>query len=187
MYMLDENFEQLDFTVKPLQKGDYEDCSFIRCNLSNAVLNEIHFTECCFIDCDLSSASLMHTTFNDVKFKGCKMLGLQFNECNEHLFTITIEDGVLNHSSFYKRKLKKMQFINCTLHEVDFAEADLSNAVFNGCDLKGSIFDNSVLEKADFRKAYNYCIDPLTNKIKKARFSVPAVTGLLYKYDIDIS
>ena len=49
-----------------------------------------------------------------------------------------------------------------------------------------AIFENTILEKADFRTAYNYAIDPEINKIKRARFSSFGVAGLLQKYDIDI-
>jgi fluoroquinolone resistance protein len=49
-----------------------------------------------------------------------------------------------------------------------------------------SVFDRTNLEKADFRSAGNYSIDPTTNKIKKARFSLDGVAGLLDKYDIEI-
>jgi hypothetical protein len=48
------------------------------------------------------------------------------------------------------------------------------------------MFENSILEKVDFRSSFNYIIDPETNRIKKARFSLPGVTGLLAKYDIEI-
>ncbi len=186
-YKLDETFEQVDFNGIVFPKGDYEGCSFIKCNIANADLSNINFTECRFINCDVSSAKLLNTTLNDVQFQGCKMLGLHFDGCNEFVFSIRMEECVLNLSSFYKRKMKKMLFKKCSMHEVDLTETDLSAAVFEDCDLKGAIFENTILEKADLRRAINYTIDPLTNKIKKARFSVPAVTGLLYKHDIDIS
>ena len=77
-------------------------------------------------------------------------------------------------------------FKNSILHEVDLAEADLSNAVFDNCDLKGTMFDNTIIEHADFRTAYNYSIDPAKNKIKKAKFSMAGLIGLMDKYDIVI-
>ena len=92
----------------------------------------------------------------------------------------------MNLASFYKRKLKKTKFLNCSLQEVDFVEADLGAAIFDNCDMAGAIFDNTILEKADFRTSYNYAIDPELNKIKKAKFSMPGVLGLLLKYDIEI-
>jgi uncharacterized protein YjbI with pentapeptide repeats len=72
------------------------------------------------------------------------------------------------------------------LHETDFAECDLTNGVFDNCDLSGALFDHTNLEKADFRTAFNYSVDPENNRIKKAKFSLPGVTGLLHKYDIEI-
>jgi uncharacterized protein YjbI with pentapeptide repeats len=85
------------------------------------------------------------------------------------------------------RKLKGTVFTNCVLSEIDFTESDLRDAVFKDCDLSGSIFDNTDLQKADFRTSFNYSIDPDRNRIKKAKFSLPAVVGLLNKYDIVIS
>jgi uncharacterized protein YjbI with pentapeptide repeats len=79
-----------------------------------------------------------------------------------------------------------MNFKQCIIHEVDFTDADLCNAVFANCDLMSSTFMNTNLEKANFSTAKNYSINPQLNKIKKARFSVPEITGLLHQYDIVI-
>ena len=83
-------------------------------------------------------------------------------------------------------KIKKTKFINCGLQEVDFTGADLTGGIFNTCDLAGATFDKTQLEKADLRTAYNYSINPELNKIKKAKFSLPGIAGLLDKYDIEI-
>jgi uncharacterized protein YjbI with pentapeptide repeats len=72
------------------------------------------------------------------------------------------------------------------LHEIDFTETNLSVAVFDHCDLSGSIFDGTKLEKADLRSAYNYSIDPERNRLKKAKFSWPGLTGLLNKHGLII-
>ena len=50
----------------------------------------------------------------------------------------------------------------------------------------GAKFENSILEKADLRTSRNYLIDPELNKIKKAKFSIHGIAGLLAKYDIEI-
>ena len=86
----------------------------------------------------------------------------------------------------FKVKLKRTKFRNCSLHEVEFAEADLSGSVFSDCDLNGAMFENTVLEKVDFRTSGNYSIDPDLNRIKKAKFSMPGIVGLLDKYDINV-
>jgi uncharacterized protein YjbI with pentapeptide repeats len=59
-------------------------------------------------------------------------------------------------------------------------------AVFKNCDLLNTSFMQTNLEKADFRTAINYSFDPELNKIKKAKFSLDGLPGLLMKYNIDI-
>jgi uncharacterized protein YjbI with pentapeptide repeats len=102
------------------------------------------------------------------------------------LLSFSFEDCILNFSSFYKLKLKNAQFKSCKLHDVEFIEAELPQANFDQCDLQGATFENTKLEGADFRTAYNYSIDPEMNRIAKAKFSLPDVVGLLYKYNIVI-
>jgi fluoroquinolone resistance protein len=114
------------------------------------------------------------------------MLGLRFDNCNDFGLAFSFNNCKLDHSSFYKLKLKKTDFKSSQLHEVDFSECDLTNAVLDHCDLLNATFDRTILEKADFRTAYNYSIDPDNNKLKKARFSQSGLAGLLHKYDIDI-
>jgi hypothetical protein len=46
-------------------------------------------------------------------------------------------------------------------------------------------FENTIIEKVDFRTSYNYSIDLEINKVKKAKFSLTGVVGLLDKYDIE--
>jgi uncharacterized protein YjbI with pentapeptide repeats len=83
-------------------------------------------------------------------------------------------------------RLKKTSFVKCSLKESSFAEADLTEANFSEADLLSAAFDRTNLEKADFRDALNYSIDPENNRMKKAKFSADGIAGLLDKYQIDI-
>jgi fluoroquinolone resistance protein len=71
------------------------------------------------------------------------------------------------------------------LIEIDLTESDLTSAVFDNCDLKAT-FDHTILEKADLRNSYNCTFDPENNRIKKAKFSLEGLAGLLGKYDIEV-
>jgi fluoroquinolone resistance protein len=114
------------------------------------------------------------------------MLGLHFESCNPLGFSVSFDRCMLHHASFYRLHLKKTLFKHSTLQEVDFTACDLSGSVFDSCDLAGAVFDNTVLEKSDFRTSFHYSIDPGSNRIKKARFSLSGVSGLLHRYDIEI-
>src|SRR5690606_3241242 len=182
LYIQDETFDR----NQTLTKGEYENCIFNGCNLADKNLSEFKFTDCSFNSCNLSLAKLNNTSFCNVKFKDCKMLGLQFDTCNAFGFSVSFEDCQLNYASFFKTKIKKTIFKNSQLQETDFVEADLTSAVFDNCNLMQAVFDSTILEKADFRTAYNYSINPETNRIKKTRFSIEGIPGLLHTYDIDI-
>ena len=186
-YIEDQNFDKVDFTREVLVFGEYEHCHFSYCDFSNVELSGIGFMECSFVGCNLSLVKLGSVGFRDVRFKDCKMLGLYFDHCNPFGFSVSFEGCVLTHSSFYQMKLKKIVFKGSKLEEVDFTECDLSGAIFLDCDLVGATFEQTILEKADFRSAYNYSIDPTLNRIKKAKFSLVGVRGLLDKFGIEIS
>lgn len=185
-YIEEKTFDGVDFTETALERGEYENCLFRNCSFSGVNLSELHFVECKFVDCDMSMAKLTGTALRTIFFKGCKLLGLHFEDCNEFLFAVEFENCLLNHSSFFKLKMKKTIFRQSDLQHTDFTEADLTNAVFDKCNLYKAQFDRSILERTDFTTAENYSIDPVANKIKKAKFSIPGVIGLLDRYDIEI-
>jgi uncharacterized protein YjbI with pentapeptide repeats len=101
-------------------------------------------------------------------------LEVSFTSCN------------LSHASFYKLSIKRARFIQCELQEVDFTEADLTESNFQGADLHGAIFENSNLEKADFSSARHFQIDPRNNKVKKAKFTLDGLPGLLTQFQLEI-
>lgn len=185
-YIEGKTFNGTDFSVDTPVKGTYESCNFKNCNLANTDLSDLNFIDCTFEHCDLSIAKIHNTAFRGIAFKHCKLLGLHFENANSLLFEVQFDTCQLNLSSFYQRSLKNTLFKGCSLHEVDFTEADLSNACFDNCDLSGAIFEQTNLEKADFRTAYHYSIHPEVNKIKKAKFSMVGIIGLLEKYDIEV-
>lgn len=179
-------FERIDYSGKKMQQQEFENSIFENCNFSDSDISNISFTDCEFVNCNFSNSKIRNTSFKDVKFRKCKLLGLNFFECNNFLLLLDFEDCYVNLSSFYKLKLRNIRFKNSILHEVDFTETDLTGAKFDNSDLQRTSFVNSILEKADFRTAFNYSIDPERNRIKKAKFSVPGVLGLLDKYAIEI-
>ena len=185
-FIQDQNFDKLDYTQEPLAKGEYENSTFTNCNFEETNLNDIKFISCDFHDCNWSLAQLNGTVLREVKFRDCKMLGLQFETCNDFGLSFSFENCQLNHSTFFQMNIKKTIFRNCQLREIDFSESNLTNVVFDNCDLAQAIFINTVLDKADFRTAYNYSIDPESNRLKKAKFSILGISGLLDKYDIVI-
>ena len=179
-------FERIDFSNQKFLCDVYENCQFSNCNFYSSNLVDVTFRECRFDDCDFSLASMKNTALSDIQFVGCKLVGVQFEECNPFLFSVSFVSCVLKLAIFNKVKLKKTRFENCNLQETDFTEADLTASILDNCDLQRAVFLRTILEKADFRTAFQYSIDPEANRITKARFSRMGLEGLLDKYRIEI-
>ena len=186
VFFEDKIFDKINYTQQPFPKGEYENCTFSTCYFSNADLSNVKFITCKFEHCNLSMALLGNTAFKEVTFSNSKMLGLRFDHCSTMAFEISVENCTLNHSSFFKMKLKNTVFKSSNLEEADFTECDLTSAMFDNCNLLKAIFNKTILEKTNFTTSYNYSLDPEMNRIKKAKFSLNGVAGLLTKYNIEI-
>ena len=180
----DQTFDKQDFTQIQLPHAEYDHCIFNNCNFGDQNLSEFKFVDCEFNYCNLSLVKLSDTALRDVKFKECKMLGLRFEDANQFGLSLSFDTCQLNHSSFYGTTLKKTLFKNCQLQETDFTECNLTASLVDKSDLSGATFNRTNLEKADFRTALNYSIDPETNRLKKAKFSISGISGLLDQHDI---
>lgn len=93
---------------------------------------------------------------------------------------------MLSLCDFSDLEIKGSEFLECEIRETYFINTNLTNANFSKSDLQASKFQNTNLEKANFVDALNYYIDPITNKIKQARFSYPGVLSLLENFKIKI-
>ncbi len=184
IYTENQRFENIDFTQQAPVKGSYEGCTFVSCNFSAADLGGLNFVDCEFTACNLSNCKVVKTGLRQCRFVQCKLLGLRFDTCNDFLFVVSFDKCRLDFASFFKVKLKGTIFKDCSLREVDFAQADLTSAVLGNCDLKDATFGATNLERADFRTAFNYSINPTENKLKQAKFSALGLAGLLDGYDI---
>ncbi len=182
----DQQFQNIDYTITVLPKGEYEACQFQNCNMSNLDFTGYIFIDCTFENSNLSLVKLHNTILRDIQFKGCKMIGLQFCDANEFGLSLQFETCILTNASFYKTKLKKTKFIDSKLNEVDFTEADLTASIFTHSDLSNAVFSFTNLEQADLRGATHYVIDPETNKVKKSKHNLTGLEGLLLKYAIDV-
>ncbi|MEJ1239349.1 pentapeptide repeat-containing protein [Chryseolinea sp. T2] len=180
----DKDFSKTSFREHPLARGEYENCTFSDCDFSDCDLMHFRFIDCRFITCNLSLIKTNDTSFQQASFKGCKMLGVRFDLCKTFNLSFTFDNCTLDHSSFYRLNIKKTVFRDCGLKSVDFTACDLSGSSFARCNFADAMIDRANLEKADFRDAINYRIDPEVNKMKKARFSTDGLPGLLAKYDI---
>jgi fluoroquinolone resistance protein len=181
---VDEIIEKVVYTESGLSGEEFESCTFRGCDFSGADLSGSLLTDCRLVGCNLTMVKVGQAGLRDVTFVNCKVVGVDFGSCLPFLFSVGFEECNLDYSHFIKCKLKKTEFKGCTVRDADFTEADLTDASFLDCDLSNAVFNRTNLTHADFRTARNYSIDPEENTVRRARFSLSGVAGLLRRYDL---
>lgn len=182
----DKTYTKINANELTALADTFENCKFINCNLEGAHLFKLSFINCSFEGCNLALAQFSDTGLQDILFKECKLSGADFSRSLGFLFGASFQDCILDNAIFHKKKNKGASFSNCSMIETDLTEADLTDARFINCNLHRASFNYTQLKNADLRTSYNYTINPDENNIKKARFSVHGLPGLLSKYDIRI-
>lgn len=180
-----KTYKDLDFRVIELE-DEYYQCIFQHCDFTEIAFGKTNFEECKFISCNFSLTKMSGTSWNKVEFVSCKLTGANFSNANKFTFSASFDECNMQYTSFQGLDLQGTSFNKCRIIETDFALCDLRKSVFKDCDLLRSIFQRTNLEGADFTTAFNFVINPNDNKMKKAKFSVQGLPGLLGVFGIDI-
>jgi uncharacterized protein YjbI with pentapeptide repeats len=177
-------FQRYDFNNEFIH--EYSDCTFKNCNFFKVVFDSTRFEDCKFISCDLSMVKFGNTVLQNIEFSQCKLMGIDFSKCSKSLFSVSFDESILDYAVFVKNNLKNAVLKNCRLLGTSFIEVNLTAAAFVRCDMAKAVFDRSNLERADFTTSWSYSINPEANKLKKTKFSLPEIVGLLNNLDIVI-
>ena len=181
-----KNFEKITYAGQVIRGREFQDCVFKQCDLSDSEFSGNKFIDCVFDGCNLSMLKLRNTALQSVTFKNCKILGVNFHECSDFLFSVTFDNCIIDFASFSGKKMPKTTFVKSSLKENSFVQAILTGSKFDQCDLSGTLFNRTDLSSVNFANAYHYTIDPEINTLKKAVFSSDGLPGLLVKHQLKI-
>ena len=184
MEFYDQIISPADAAVATWQEQSFEQCTFKKLDLARMALTGSSFVDCRFEDCNLSGVGLKNAKLYDVNFIDCKLLQVDFGVCDPFGFHVDFQRCQLDHTVFLNRKLKKATFVDCSIREAFFLKCDLTGTAFNNCNLELTRFEENNLTQADFATSYNLVLNPDENNLKKARFSLHSLPGLLTRYDL---
>ena len=184
----DQVFKEVDLEHGELVSTEFYDCVFVRCSFVETVFRKCRFANCTFQECDLTLVQVPESRFSSTRFENSKVIGVNWTQADWPTTGLANPVGffksAISHSTFLGLNLRAIKIIDCVAADVDFREADLSQADFGGTDLSNGMFVNTNLSEADFSRARNYRIDPGQNVLKQAKFSLPEAMSLLYSLDI---
>ncbi len=180
-----KTYKDLDFRVIELDE-EYYRCTFEHCDFTEILFQKINFEECRFVACNFSLCKSNGTSWNKVWFAQCKLTGANFSHANKFTFNAKFSDCLMQYASFQGLNLQGFQFTKCQLTEADLTTCNLKKAQFIDCNLDRAIISHCNLEEADFSTAFNFIINPNDNRMKKAKFSLQNLPGLVAVFDVKI-
>ena len=185
-YIIDHQYNDEFFLEADIKFKEFENCTFSYCDFTDCTFQTVTFIDCTFLDCNFKATKINYVSLRGVWFTRCDFTSVNFAMTDQVIFEFHFKDCLLDYAQFYALKLKKIQFINCSMIAVDFMGSDLTDALFDNCNLRKTVFIDTILHKTDFYTSYGYTIDLEKNKVKKALFSTVGLKGLLEKYDLVI-
>lgn len=180
-----KTYKELDFRVIELEE-EYYHCTFEHCDFTEILFQKTNFEECRFVACNLSLCKSNGTSWNKVSFEQCKLTGANFCHANKFTFSAKFSECLMQYVSFQGLNLQGFSYSKCQLTEADFSTCNLKKAVFDNCNLDRTIISHCNLEEADFSTAFNFIINPNDNRMKKAKFSLQNLPGLVAVFDVKI-
>lgn len=186
MFNENQSYKKENYTNSKLDNHHYTNCKFHHCDFSQTSFKKVRFIDCQFDNCVLNLPQLDDCRLQECVFKESKITGANFFQCDPFLFSIKLESCLLQYCNFANLPLKEGIFNKSIFTECVFSENQMQETQFCYCDLTGTIFHHCNLQKANFSKAFNYVIDPLTNQIKGATFSLPEALVLLRSFEINL-
>lgn len=184
----DQFFENLELQNREIRSKEFYCCIFAGCSFLEATFKGCRFVDCEFKECDLSLCRVEDCSFSNTRFQDSQVIGVNWTEASwpKHglLSAIGFTNCALSHSTFIGLSLREINLRGCVARNVDFAEADLTQANCTHTDFSDSRFLHTNLTEADFTGATNYSIKASLNVLKKTKFSLPEAMSLLYGLDI---
>jgi uncharacterized protein YjbI with pentapeptide repeats len=180
------SFEKIRAQGLSLTDKTFSSCVFTGCDLSGCDFSSSLLENCEFIECNLSSVVLNSTRMPKVSFTGSKIMGVNFTNAEPFAMTLSFTGCAIDSCNFCDMKLKKTVFSGCELIATDFLRADLTEADFSGSSFRDIGFENTTLAKSDFTDAHGYVINPMSNNVRKAKFSFSDAVIMLEQMGIII-
>lgn len=188
-YYLKE-FTKLDLAGQSLQDIEFEVCTFVDCDFSDAVMRNFRFIDCTFLNCRLSHLKLPSTRFRSAILENCKVVDVDWTALEWSRLTsdseLTFRECVLTDSVFFGLSLDGMVMQSCKAHGIDLREASLKGADLSYTDFTNAQFGRTNLTDADFTEATEFNIDVLNNVMTRSKFSRIEAARLLHGLDIEV-
>src|SRR4051812_9081530 len=156
-----KRFTREDWYARDLGAGEFVECAFVDCDLTEVTSSGATFDRCEFRGVQLNASThersrftgclFAHTSFFTATFRGCKLTGSEFVDVT--LRPITVEGGDWSYVQLRGADLRGLVLAGVNLQEADLSEANLHRASLADSNLGRATLRSANVTEADLAGA----------------------------------
>jgi uncharacterized protein YjbI with pentapeptide repeats len=177
-------------TWQSVTDSDFQDCTFVDSDLSDAALSASRFVDCRFERCDLSLWKPVDSVFGGCRFEDSRMLGIDWTLASWPRIALHDPNVFvrcdLSMGTFMDLDLGAIEFRECRLRETSYRFARLAGARFDGSDCVGCDFHGSDLSRARLVGVLGLAVDPASTKLAGATVDAAAGVAILESFGLTL-
>src|SRR4051794_30842949 len=118
-YIYDSEYKNVVFDFPSIKYKNFENCTFYDCDFTDCDFQTVAFIECTFFGCNFKDTKINYVSLRGVQFTKCDFTNVNVAMTAQLIYDLNYTDCWLDYAKFYALKLKRMQFINCSMIAVD--------------------------------------------------------------------
>ena len=119
--LLNQQICDISFAKSDVKYKEYEKCIFRNCDFGESKFVDVTFIECQFFDCNFKGVKMNQISLRNLLFSKCNFTMVDFTPIGRQvIYEFNFRSSLLDYAKFWSLKLKRMQFISCSMVGVDF-------------------------------------------------------------------
>ena len=114
-FIYDKEYKNNIFSSYEIQFKEFENCTFINCDFTQAGFSGTIFIDCTFYECNFKDAKIGHVGFRNAIFNQCNFTAVNFAMTDQVIHEFHFNTCLLDYAQFYALKLRKISFTNCSM------------------------------------------------------------------------
>src|SRR4051812_6959656 len=150
-----------DLTELPADEAVFLDCRFSGGDVGSGRMRRSRLNTCVLEDLRISELDASGSTWSEVVLRNCRLGALIAPDTG--LSDLTVDGGRLDYVNLRMAKLARVQFLTCSIGELDAGAAELRDVRFVDCEIATLVVRGARLSEVDLRGARLGAIEGIGN------------------------
>ena len=188
MVVEEETFTDVNW--ERVNDSEFDACTFVGSDFSEAIVSDTRFVDCRFERCDLSLWKPAGSLIGGCHFEDSRLLGIDWTLADWPRVALNEANAFLrcdlSMGTFADLDLGPTRFIECRMRESSFRFARMAGADLKGSDCLGADFHGADLSGASLVGVAGLAVDPIASKLDSAIVDAEGAIAILESLGINL-